>query len=96
MRLFISDSQQRSAAATNRLSTNYSENIAHYDVPWLCERASDIITQGDLFIYFSCCLFSLSVLCQGQNTQALKLLSNLRWTYTGRVSAFSLFMLEKN
>lgn len=60
MRLFISDSQQRSAAAPNRLSTNYSENIAHYDVPWLCERASDI-TQGAFYfiIFFSLCCFSL-------------------------------------
>lgn len=61
MRLFISDSQQRSAAAPNRLSANYSENIAHYDVPWLCERASDIITQGAFFLYFSCCFFSFCV-----------------------------------
>lgn len=32
MRLFISDSQQRSAAAPNRLFANYSVNIIHYDL----------------------------------------------------------------
>lgn len=56
MRLFISDSQQRSATAPNRLSTNYSENIAHYDVPRLCERASDI-TGGAFFFFFPMLLF---------------------------------------
>lgn len=42
MRLFISDSQQRSAAAPNRLLANYSLNIIHYDPLRFCERASDI------------------------------------------------------
>lgn len=40
MRLFISDSQQRSAAAPKRLFANYSVNIIHYDLLRFCD--SDI------------------------------------------------------
>lgn len=42
MRLFISGSQQHSAAAPNRLFANYSANITRYDLPGFCERALDI------------------------------------------------------
>ncbi len=53
MRLFISDSQQRSAAAPNRLLANYSPNIIHYDLLRFCERASDITQFFLLFVFFA-------------------------------------------
>ena len=51
MRLFISDSQQRSAAAPNRLFANYSVNIIHYDLHGFCEGALDI-TEHIFFLLF--------------------------------------------
>lgn len=51
MRLFISDSQQHSAAAPNRLFANYSENIIHRDLPGFCERALDITERIVFFLF---------------------------------------------
>lgn len=55
MRLFISGSQQCSAAAPNRLFANYSVNVIHYDLPSSVSESLRFEHTAEYFVFLFFC-----------------------------------------
>ena len=93
---FISDSQQCSAAAPNRLFTNYSGGIIHCELLGFRERVL-ILRRSSFFVAFPPLCWG-EALCERlirsrtQRSKVLKLPSNLWRIHTGRGFASWLFM----